>query len=424
MKNLTILGLSAMILASCGTTQHKQEVNNNINADIQVSKNNNNMDNDYLILSDAQKNIVDRSNQFALDLFRTQADMESKVISPVSVSFLMGMLANGADGITKDEILTAMVGNKNISVGELNDTYAAILRMAANGDRLTTVNIANYIAVNKQFKLKKAYTSAISNLYSANVENLDFASPKTLKHVNKWCSDNTNGMIPSIVDRLNPSDVAVLMNAIYFNGTWTEKFNRKYTRLENFQGYTRDIKKVDMMHQKHQFRYADNSQYSAVELPYGNGQYSMTVLLPDEGVSIDDMLKQFTTAELSKLQQQMTECLVDLKLPRFSTTTKVGLKAPLSNMGAKTMFSDSADFGRMADAGLFVSTMLQKAKIEVSEEGTKAAATTMAAIALTSLPHEQPRQVKFYANRPFVYMITETNTNAILFIGQYTGGDN
>ena len=340
MKNLTILGLSAMILASCGTTQHKQEVNNNINADIQVSKNNNNMDNDYLILSDAQKNIVDRSNQFALDLFRTQADMESKVISPVSVSFLMGMLANGADGITKDEILTAMVGDKNISVGELNDTYAAILRMAANGDRLTTVNIANYIAVNKQFKLKKAYTSAISNLYSANVENLDFASPKTLKHVNKWCSDNTNGMIPSIVDRLNPSDVAVLMNAIYFNGTWTEKFNRKYTRLENFQGYTRDIKKVDMMHQKHQFRYADNSQYSAVELPYGNGQYSMTVLLPDEGVSIDDMLKQFTTTELSKLQQQMTECLVDLKLPRFSTTTKVGLKAPLSNMGAKTMFSD------------------------------------------------------------------------------------
>ena len=424
MKNLTILGLSAMILASCGTTQHKQEVNNNINADIQVSKNNNNMDNDYLILSDAQKNIVARSNQFALDLFRTQADMESKVISPVSVSFLMGMLANGADGITKDEILTAMVGDKNISVGELNDTYAAILRMAANGDRLTTVNIANYIAVNKQFKLKKAYTSAISNLYSANVENLDFASPKTLKHVNKWCSDNTNGMIPSIVDRLNPSDVAVLMNAIYFNGTWTEKFNRKYTRLENFQGYTRDIKKVDMMHQKHQFRYADNSQYSAVELPYGNGQYSMTVLLPNEGVSIDDMLKQFTTTELSKLQQQMTECLVDLKLPRFSTTTKVGLKAPLSNMGAKTMFSDSADFGRMADAGLFVSTMLQKAKIEVSEEGTKAAATTMAAIALTSLPHEQPRHVKFYANRPFVYMITETNTNAILFIGQYTGGDN
>ena len=261
MKNLTILGLSAMILASCGTTQHKQEVNNNINADIQVSKNNNNMDNDYLILSDAQKNIVDRSNQFALDIFRTQADMESKVISPVSVSFLMGMLANGADGITKDEILTAMVGDKNISVGELNDTYAAILRMAANGDRLTTVNIANYIAVNKQFKLKKAYTSEISNLYSVNVENLDFASPKTLKHVNKWCSDNTNGMIPSIVDRLNPSDVDLLMNAIYFNGTWTEKFNRKYTRLENFQGYTRDIKKVDMMHQKHQFRYADNSQY-------------------------------------------------------------------------------------------------------------------------------------------------------------------
>ena len=422
MKNLTILGLSAMILASCGTTQHKQEVNNNINADIQVSKNNNNMDNDYLILSDAQKNIVDRSNQFALDLFRTQADMESKVISPVSVSFLMGMLANGADGITKDEILTAMVGDKNISVGELNDTYAAILRMAANGDRLTTVNIANYIAVNKQFKLKKAYTSAISNLYSANVENLDFASPKTLKHVNKWCSDNTNGMIPSIVDRLNPSDVAVLMNAIYFNGTWTEKFNRKYTRLENFQGYTRDIKKVDMMHQKHQFRYADNSQYSAVELPYGNGQYSMTVLLPRNGVSTGEVMQTLSPSRLHQLDDKMEKCVVDLKLPRFSTEAEIPLNDVIAQLGAPIIFEGGlADFSLMADGGLAVSRMFQKAKIDVAEEGTKAAAVTAAMIVTTSLYQPKPREVNFYADHPFIYLIKERSSGAILFIGQYTG---
>lgn len=424
MKNTIILGLSAMILASCATTQHKQDINNNVNSNVEATKNPNNMDTDYLILSDGQHALIDRANQFALDLFRTQAGMDSKVISPVSVSFLMGMLANGADGDTKEEILATIAGDKNISIDELNDTYAAILRTASNGDKLTTVNIANYIAVNKHFKLKNSYTNAVSNKYAANVENLDFSSPKTLKHINQWCSDKTDLMIPSIIDHLNPSDIAVLMNAIYFNGTWTDPFSKKYTRQENFQGYTRDIKKVDVMHQNHKFNYADNSQYSAVELPYGNGQYSMTVLLPNEGVSIDEMMKQLTTAELAKLQQQMEKCIVDLKLPRFSTTTDVRLNAPLSTLGAKTMFSGNADFSRMADAGLFVSAMLQKAKIEVSEEGTKAAAVTAAVMTMSALPHEQPRHVKFYAKRPFVYMITENNTNAILFIGQYTGTEN
>ena len=420
MKNLMILGLSAMMLASCGTTQNKQNINSDINAKTEATHPLDNMDNEYLILSDAQQSIVNRGNQFALNLFRTQAGMDSKVISPLSVSFLIGMLANGADGTTKDEMLSTIAGDKNLSMAELNATYAAILRMAANGDKFTTVNIANYIALNKGFKLKSTYTSTVSSKYAANVENLDFASPKALKHINQWCSNKTNRMIPSIIDRLNPSDVAVLLNAIYFNGSWTHQFPKKNTRLENFQGYTRDIKKVDMMHQERKFFYADNSRFAAVELPYGNGQYSMTVLLPNEGVSINDMMKQLTAGEFAKLQQQMSECIVDLKLPRFSTTTSISLNAPLSALGSKTMFTGSADFSGMADAGVFVSTMLQKAKIEVSEEGTKAAAVTAGVIALTVL-HEQPRHVKFYAKRPFVYIINEKNSNAILFIGQFTG---
>ena len=409
-----------MMLASCGTTQNKQNINTDINAKIEATKPLDNMDNEYLILSDAQQSIVDRGNQFALNLFRTQAGMDSKVVSPLSVSFLMAMLANGADSTTKDEILSTVAGDKSLSVAELNDTYAAFLRMAANGDKLTTINIANYIALNKGFKLKSTYAGTVGSKYAANVENLDFASPKALKHINQWCSDKTCRMIPSIIDRLNPSDVAVLLNAIYFNGSWTHQFPKKNTRLENFQGYTRDIKKVDMMHQERKFFYADNSRFAAVELPYGNGQYSMTVLLPNEGVSINDMMKQLTAGEFAKLQQQMSECIVDLKLPRFSTTTNVSLNAPLSALGAKTMFTSSADFSGMADAGVFVSAMLQKAKIEVSEEGTKAAAVTAGVIALTAL-HEQPRHVKFHAKRPFVYTINEKNSNAILFIGQFTG---
>ena len=199
MKNLMILGLSAMMLASCGTTQNKQNINSDINAKTEATHPLDNMDNEYLILSDAQQSIVNRGNQFALNLFRTQAGMDSKVISPLSVSFLIGMLANGADGTTKDEMLSTIAGDKNLSMAELNATYAAILRMAANGDKFTTVNIANYIALNKGFKLKSTYTSTVSSKYAANVENLDFASPKALKHINQWCSNKTNRMMPSII---------------------------------------------------------------------------------------------------------------------------------------------------------------------------------------------------------------------------------
>lgn len=149
-----VWGLLAMMLASCGTTQNKQNINTDINAKIEATKPLDNMDNEYLILSDAQQSIVDRGNQFALNLFRTQAGMDSKVVSPLSVSFLMAMLANGADSTTKDEILSTVAGDKSLSVAELNDTYAAFLRMAANGDKLTTINIANYIALNKGFKLR------------------------------------------------------------------------------------------------------------------------------------------------------------------------------------------------------------------------------------------------------------------------------
>ena len=148
----------------------------------------------------------------------------------------------------------------------------------------------------------------------------------------------------------------------------------------------------------------------------------MTVLLPNADKSIDDMLKSLGADKLSKLRYDMDECVVDLKLPRFSTELSLGLNDIISKLGAPTMFTGNADFHNFADGNLYVSKMLQKAKIEVSEEGTKAAAVTSAMVAMTALRPE-PRHVEFHANRPFVYMITESSTGAILFMGQFTGSE-
>lgn len=176
-----------------------------------------------------------------------------------------------------------------------------------------------------------------------------------------------------------------------------------------------------MMHQEDNFSYLSNNTFEAVTLPYGNRTYNMTVLLPKEGVSIEEMMKQLDAQKIGSLYRDMEKCVVDLKLPKFTTSTEVVLNDAISKLGAPSIFTGAANFKNMSDASIFISKMLQKAKIEVSEEGTKAAAITAGMVAMTALNPDEPRHVKFHANRPFVYIITERQTGAIFFIGQYLG---
>lgn len=411
----------AMTMVSCGSCKKVQgEVKGT--ESMEATKSEEAMDEEYLILSDGQRSIVDKNNGFALNLFHEISGFDSKVVSPMSISYLMGMLANGADGQTREEILKT-IGCEGVSAEDLNALYKMMLQKANSLDKATTVNIANYIALNKQYQLKKTFAGIMKNDYQAGVENLDFASSASVKHVNQWCNKQTNGMIPSIISQLDANAVSCIMNAIYFKGTWTDKFDKKNTKLESFQGYTRDIKKAQMMHRQAKYQYADGVGYSAVRIPYGNRSYEMVVLLPNQGSSIDEMMKKVDVKSLAELRDKMDECMVDLKLPRFSTELSLPLNGIISKLGAPSMFGGNANFSNFATGSLSVSQMLQKAKIEVSEEGTKAAAVT-AAIMTMSLQHpDEPRRVDFHADRPFVYMITEANTGAILFMGQFTGSE-
>lgn len=414
-KTAALAGLSALALASCSST-------NKIAKEDNATKPNSYMDTDakYLILSNDQRATINKGNEFAVNLFKTQIDMQSKVISPLSVSYLMGMLANGADGDTQKEIL-ASLGVSDVTLQTLNESYRALLNSTVTADKQTTINIANYIAADKHFQLKSDFRNTVGKMYDAGVESLDFSSSKAVDKINQWCSKQTNGMIPKIVDQLSASDVAVLMNAIYFEGTWETPFEKELTKEENFRGYTRDIKRVQMMHQEDNFSYLNNNTFEAVTLPYGNRTYNMTVLLPKEGVSIEEMMKQLDAQKIGSLYRDMEKCVVDLKLPKFTTSTEVVLNDAISKLGAPSIFTGAANFKNMSDASIFISKMLQKAKIEVSEEGTKAAAITAGMVAMTALNPNEPRHVRFHANRPFVYIITERQTGAIFFIGQYLG---
>lgn len=378
------------------------------------------MDPTYLIYSDAQREVIRKNNHFAFNLFHQMEGMDGKVVSPMSIAYLMGMLANGASEATQQEILKA-IGCEGVSVEELNQLYQGMMQVAGKQDKQTTVKIANYIAVNKNNKINGEFAKTVGESYQAAIESLDFSSAKTTSRINGWCSEHTDGMIPKIITQVDASAISYLLNAIYFNGTWTSKFDAHNTKQENFRGFTRDIQKVDMMHQVKKFRYLDNDTFKAVNLPYGNGSYSMTVFLPNEDKSIFDMMKVLDAEKLAQVNRDMDYCMVNLKLPKFTTETSLGLNDIISKLGAPMMFNPSqADFSQFAKGNFFVSKMLQKAKIEVSEQGTKAAAVT-AAIMLTSAAPMEYRHVDFIANRPFVYMITDRQSGAILFMGQYTG---
>ena len=420
-KTFNNIALTATVLLALSACSSTKKISDNRSNDIVSMTTEEEIDPEFMVLSDAQYDLVKRNNNFALNLFSEMKGVGSNVVSPMSVTYLMAMLANGAEASTREEIMDA-IGAKDFDIDEMNAFYAYLIRRAKTADKQTTLNIANYIALNKEFKLKKKFASTIADSYQGAVESLDFTNPESTKRINGWCSEHTNNMIPTIIDQVEPSAVAYILNAIYFNGTWTDKFDKNNTNKEQFNGYTRDIMYVDMMHRNAKYYYTSNNVYSAVTLPYGSGAYSMTVILPNEGKFISDLTKTLNADTIASLRRNMEECLVDLKLPRFTTEMKLPLKGIVAKLGAPSMFDATrADFSSFANGNVYVSEMLQKAKIEVSEEGTKAAAVTMGMVKLTSMRPQEPRRVDFHCDRPFVYMIQDNYTGAILFMGQFTG---
>lgn len=421
MKTFALMGMTAMVLSACRTTRVEKAAENG-NANWSVNEE---VDESFLILSDAQHEMVNNNNSFAFSLYNKTMGMNSRVVSPLSVTYLMSMLANGADGETQQQILATLgwagEGIQQPSLQDINDYSRMLIEKTARLDKAVTVEIANYVAVNKEFKLNSKFQKSVERDYKAGVESLNFTSPSTLKRINDWCNDRTHGMIPSIINELDPDAVSYLMNAIYFNGTWKDKFSKEETKQEMFRGYTRDIQYVDMMHRHGEYFYADGDGYSAVSIPYGNGAFRMTVILPSEGSFLKDVMASMDGGKFQALQRSMEKCNVDLKIPRFTTEVDLPLNDIISALGAPLIFSSQADFSQFARGDFYVSKMFQKAKIEVSEEGTKAAAVTAAIMMMSAVRPEKMRNVVFHADSPFAYIISENSTGSIYFMGQYTG---
>ena len=249
--------------------------------------------------------------------------------------------------------------------------------------------------------------------------------------INKWASDHTEQMIEKVLNQnsFNPNAVSYLLNAIYFKGSWTKKFDKALTVNDNFMCAMRPdefvecapLNSVPMMHQTATFEYAENDDYQALRLPYGNGSFRMTVLLPTNNGNNYWTVPRVPTAEdWQQLSQKMDSTLVDVRLPRFETDTDIDLKDIMSKLGMTDAFdAEKADFRNFCNVPVYIELMKQVAKIKLDEEGTEAAAVTVIGVANSIGP--APEYVTFNANHSFLYVISEQKSGAVFFIGQYTG---
>lgn len=348
------------------------------------------------------------------------AEKGNFIISPLSMQFLLGMVLDGARGETANEICRVL-GYGAGEVDAVNEYCLSMLEQLPALDKKTTLSIANAIFVNEGCPLEKSYKSTVGKYYKAEVANLDFYSPGALKTINGWASKQTNGMIPKVLEKVEPNMLAYLLNALYFKSQWKEKFPKDATTEETFTAESGQKGSVRMMKQEKEFAYNENDIFQMVCMPYGNGAFSMYAFLPREKNSLADVIGALRKASWDVIRYDTVPCMVSLWLPKFESKFHIKLNDILSQMGMPAAFdSMKADFKAMSALAMCLSFVQQDAAIVVDEEGTEAAAVSVAGMekAMAVAPGQR---VDFHANRPFLYLITESSTGAILFAGKFTG---
>ena len=364
-------------------------------------------------LSAAETKVISASNAFAFDLFRAGNVAQHKqnvFISPLSASMALGMTANGAAGRTYDDMRSALRWGASTR-DEVNQGYQSLIELLRGLDHSTAMEIANSIWYERAFPFNAGFLDESKQYFGAAVTGLDFSSPAAVPTINSWVSDATKGKIPQILDGIDDAEVMFLINAIYFKGSWQKRFDKSKTASAPFLSADGTRSNVMMMVRPAGVETTATAEYDAVDLPYGNSAFTMTVVMPNG--DIDAFAESFGQARWNSLVNSLHGSERTVELPRFRIEWERLLNDDLGQLGMASAFI-SADFTRMSPRGdeLIISRVLQKTYVDVDEEGTEAAAATMVGIGVTSAAGP------FVANRPFLVVIRERFSGTILFIGK------
>lgn len=346
---------------------------------------------------------------FALSFFRSVNEIveydKNYVISPYSAGVALSMLAEGAEGQTRVEFDDALN----------NCMFRAI---DLGGNDTVVVKSANSLWLDDNFSVRNRYVGLLQKDFDAFVDVLPFSDPATVKAINNWCSENTNGKIDNIIDKLRPDMVMVLANALYFNAPWVKAFAPEATKEAVFHGLAGDTK-VQMMNTKSTFRYAEYMGCQMVELPYEGGRYAMYVVLPPRNWDANSIIPHIGESVYDAAMNMVSDREVVLRMPKVKLETSLILNEAIQKMGVKSAFTSAADFKGISAMGpLVLDQVKQKCYIDIAEKGTEAAAVTVAQIRLTAARPGAQTAAVMTVDRPYLFFIADHETSNILFAGK------
>jgi serine protease inhibitor len=378
-------------------------------------------------LSVAELRVVEGSNTFALDLLRelvAASETPNVFMSPVSASMALGMTMNGADGETWSQMRDAL-GFTGMDEAEINRGYRDLIALLLGLDSSVRFGIGNSIWAHHGVSLLPDYLDRVRAAFEAEVRTVDFGDPATRDAINRWVSQATNGRIDRMIESIPPEVVMYLINAVYFQGDWRTRFDRRQTGPAPFRLADGSTRQVDMMSGKVGYRMLREhgpDVVSGVELPYARGAFAAVAILPPQGQPIRDFIAEIDRSRWADWMATFDEAAAAedtdregmlVRLPKFRIEWTDSLIGPLRRLGMTDAFLPyTADFSRMNGArDLFVSEVFQKTFLKVDEAGTEAAAATAVGMGVVSVPPS------LTFNRPFLFAIRERFSGTILFVG-------
>ena len=361
--------------------------------------------------------ILQADRQFAFELFKeihSLSDAENMMISPLSTSYALGMTLNGAEGTTRDAF-RSVLHFEDLTDQEVNESYQDLMSQLVTLDKEVQFSIANSIWYKLGYNVLEAFISTNQEYFDAAVEELDFSDPGAKDIINGWIEEKTNDKIKDMLDYIPTNAVMYLINAIYFNANWKYQFDPEETFEDDFNLEGGGTHRCDFMQLEGAFNYTSQGTFSAVELPYGDSAFSMVLLLPKPEVSIEALVASLNAENWDSWMNAAYPTNVLIQLPKFKYDFKSLLNDPLTELGLGIAFTESADFTRITPGGgIYISRVIHQTFIDVNEEGTEAAAATIVEMIETSMPEI----TQFRADKPFLYMIKENSTGALLFMGK------
>lgn len=365
-------------------------------------------------LSAEEIQVTKGANEFAFHLFHKlrKESPENTFISPISVSMALAMVLNGAGEETQQSILNT-IDYDGYTAGEVNKAYLDLTKLLLTMDRKVQMGIANSVWYNQGLTPHPEFSSVVRDFYDGEARSLDFASAASKDVINGWVESKTNNRIKDLIENISSDEVMFIVNAIYFKGDWTWQFDKSKTHKAPFTAIDNTVSEVDMMFSKGvTVGRALLPGLQVIDIPYGNGQFNFTVVLPDDPAQLDDVTSTISAEQVSAWVNQSDSVTVELELPRFKMEWKNDLLKTLEAMGMQ-----KSDFPKLLlePIPLEISRVVHQTFLDVSEEGTEAAAATAVGIIRLSAP---PQPARITIDRPFLFMIREKHTGAILFLGQ------